>query len=455
MSTPTKNFCNFRRGPRQAYDSGMRPALCTIILTLIIGARVAQACDCAGPSPGPCQLLAGDAVVFVGTVVAVQPDGYRFRIDENLTPYDGKSLFVSAGPCSYEFAVGKQYVVFADAWNEDLHVSNCSPTMQVQNAQALLPQLRAMRDKQPIASVYGTLRRTLRNDAATWDDSYVRPLANITVRLKSGNKTFAAKTDQKGVYAFYGLGPGAYQASADLPPTLEIAQQILREPEPPFTLARNECYDYDLNALPTGEIDGRVIGTDGKPLRGVSAGLFRADRYAEDDGRWEFQKDSEPFRFDHLPAGDYVLLFNSPGGIDPNNPYPKTFYPGVTDRGHSALIHLADGQKITNADIHVTGARPTRALTIKLLWEGDSSEYMQPWIIIDAGEGVAPYPKKSDGGAYVVNLLSTSHYLVRARALCQTSLAELETNSLMVDGADASASTITLTFPKRTCEKKQ
>ena len=37
-----------------------------------------------------------------------------------------------------------------------------------------------------------------------------------------------------------------------------------------------------------------------------------------------------------------------------------TFFPDVHDRESAVVIHLAEGQQISNADIHVLAASPTR-----------------------------------------------------------------------------------------------
>src|SRR2546429_5853696 len=51
---------------------------------------------------------------------------------------------------------------------------------------------------------------------------------------------------------------------------------------------------------------------------------------------------------DALPICDYILVFNSSNRIDPEAPFPRTFYPGASDLKQAGRIHLEEGQHITD-----------------------------------------------------------------------------------------------------------
>jgi hypothetical protein len=102
----------------------------------------------------------------------------------------------------------------------------------------------------------------------------------VVVRLQSRGKSFEAKTDKQGAYAFEVLPKGTYRISGDLPPTLEVAQ-FGREPAV-FELLDRSGYESEITAMPSGQISGRVIGPDGAPLRSTSVELYRADQYGEE-----------------------------------------------------------------------------------------------------------------------------------------------------------------------------
>jgi hypothetical protein len=72
-----------------------------------------------------------------------------------------------------------------------------------------------------------------------------------------------------------------------------------------------------------------------------------------------------PFEFYHLPGDDYVLVFNPKTDENPDAPVPTTFYPRATNLEGSQAIHLADGQYLLNADIHVSDPLPTRQIAVR------------------------------------------------------------------------------------------
>src|ERR1700728_4142020 len=174
-----------------------------------------RGCTCSDASPGACPGLQAGDVVFVGTVTGVEciayalpkaaassdpppdqtgnastkppaPDAsvkaaatadaiasrltrYHFRIDERFAPAQASALAEEIdifsggedGDCGYRFKAGQQYVVFTHHGTEGrLFATICSGTRPVSDAKALLPQLRAMRNGQRVASVFGVAAGT-------------------------------------------------------------------------------------------------------------------------------------------------------------------------------------------------------------------------------------------------------------------------------------------------------
>jgi hypothetical protein len=211
------------------------------------------------------------------------------------------------------------------------------------------------------------LIRTLEGYKAIWQEDYVRPLPNVLIRLTSDKKSLETRTDDDGVYFFHHVPPGKYRVSAELPPNLELGETIGPDPPPPLELERGACARLDLYALPTGGISGKVIGPDGKPLISTSAELYRASQYGEKvlglfgyQGKARPGEDWKPFEFYHLPAGDYILVFNGQDKEGPGSPFPRTFYPHAPDRKSSQIIHLSEGQQILDANIYVIAPSQTQ-----------------------------------------------------------------------------------------------
>jgi len=217
--------------------------------------------------PGPCSLLDQAQVIFVGTALE---GGDRFRVTEAFKGIRGDRAHV-VGLRTHHYEVGEQYLVFASVFEKHpdgplLVESDCSLGRRLDYAAAILEQLRAEKSGKPVAAVYGVLY------------GYPGPLPNILVRLRSVGKSYEARTDEQGAYAFRRLPPGTYQVSAELPPNLVLGQSILSGAPPP-ELSRRSCSENDLYALRTGRIAGRVFGPDGKVLHDAGVELYRASEY--------------------------------------------------------------------------------------------------------------------------------------------------------------------------------
>jgi hypothetical protein len=99
---------------------------------------------------------------------------------------------------------------------------------------------------------------------------------------------------------------------------------------------------------------------------------------------------------------------------------------------------------------------PTRKVTINLLWDGGKpQDYYAPDVIVEASEGVRPYPYKISDDTYSLSLLLNAKYTVRAEAYCQMGTAgKAESDTATVDGGDAVISEVTLTLHASECVRK-
>jgi hypothetical protein len=276
------------------------------VVLLLAGLITVRGADCAGPIPWSCSLLSRGKAIFVGTAGGHEKGSLtvQFRVTEAFKGVKGDWIDVVQYPDSLNFVAGEQYLVFAGpcAWARGGCLTNgaCSDTREVKYAAAILDQLRAEKSGRPIAAVYGTL--------STWEAR--DPLSNIRVRLQSGGKTYAARTDGRGVYSFAQLPRGTYQVSADLPSTMVLDWTTVS-----FELSAGSCFANDLYTVPSGRISGRVIGPDRNPLETATVHLFRAGEYREGEiGAFGYQgkdrpsEDWKPFKFDNLASGEFTRL---------------------------------------------------------------------------------------------------------------------------------------------------
>jgi len=391
-----------RRRRFRDYDGGMLRCLLVILGGSAIAFMPVWAQDCSGPGPTKRRVLKYYQAIFIGTVIpSNKASQTRFQVTDQLAGKLGRYVYVYP-TASRDFETDKQYLVFASRcpWESGkgcLTSLPCDDTRPLERASALLKQLRAERSGKPRASVFGML---LYQQEDQW-----RPLLNTVVRLHNGRRSFEARTDEQGAYSFEQLGGGNYRVSADLPPNMEIAG-LLGSPPEPFDLPSHTSLEHDILVFPTGRIAGTVIGPGDKPLHATSVSLYRADYYQQGKaGVYGYQgphgpheENWRPFEFDHLPAGDYILVFNYADFVERDAPFHRTFYPHAAKVEDAQIIHLAAGQQITNADIHVGEAAALREITVRVAWSGKGPTGWVPVRIVAEGPGTRTWlaePKKT------------------------------------------------------------
>ncbi|HEY4951031.1 MAG TPA: hypothetical protein VIH88_11900 [Candidatus Acidoferrales bacterium] len=409
-----------------------------------------HACTCSKLPPGKCPGLQSDDVVFLGTVTdvaAVAADvttaesataaantneanpgaapqtiapitRYHFHIDEKFAGPDTADIDVFSGgddaDCGYYFKKGEQYIVFTQQETEGrLFAVVCSNTRPVSEGRALLPQLRSMRNHDRVASVFGVLRRADPPLLAPTDDPE-DPIPHIKLKLRSKDDRFSTSTGPDGVYSFYDVHAGEYVYTADLPARFEFSQKTLKGGLPPFRIPAGACYEYNVNALPTGKIRGSVLGPNGKSLKITSVELYRAGRFdPAQPGLWGFQGSDGKFEFDHIGPGEYLLVFNRMNRVDPNSPFPRTFYPGEPDEAEAKIIKVKDGQQILNANIKLKDGYPTRTVKVQLKWT-DGRPPGELTVTAHAEKGENPAARKIGEGLYEFTLLQSTIYTFSA-----------------------------------------
>ena len=465
-----------------------------VAFILVVLVPVARACTCSPTTPGKCPGLHQGDVVFLGTVTAIEDmpyaaprsEGssdsssppvdivasrltrYHFRIDEKFAGPDAAEVDIFAGgddgDCAYRFKKGEQYLVFTQEETEGrLFATICNGTRPASEAIALIPQLRAMRNGTHVASVFGILRRADPPFLAPADDPD-DPVPNVSLKLRSSIDRFETSTDQNGVYSFYDVHAGEYRFTANLPPRTELTQKTLTGGLPPFKIPDGACFEYNVDALPTGHIRGSVLGAKGKPLSLASVELYRAGSYADSKpGLWAYQGDKGVFDFDHIGPGDYIIVFNRANRKDPNSPYPRTFYPGVADIGDAQPIHLDDGQQLTKVNFRLTEGLPTRQIRVHVKWEKGRPPGTVT-VMAKADHGRNPAAAKISDGLYQFTLLESANYTISAwedlarqggsargkNAPCLPP-SRIDAASVAVAGSDETAKDLLLVFPAVGC----
>ncbi len=354
----------------------LRPLMVLIVALTVSGGVSACSCVEVGDAQAaPCAKISPTPVVFVGTVLEidnppyevstenpeVSQSRYRFQVDEEISGLKAEqqiNIYSGRGgaDCGYHFLKGKQYLVFPYRNNSgQLIATICSQTGPVNDSRFVLTELRAARDSDRVASVYGLLQVGQQPYLSVTDDRPQQPLRNARIELRNDNYVFTSSTDSNGAFSFYSVPAGAYHVRADLPPNMELARPTLKGPLPSVNLVAGDCAEYNIVALPTGRIRGKVVGPDHIPMKFAEVELFRSDKYQDSAllTEWrEVQNQSGFFEFTHVSPGDYILVYNNEGPTTANSG-PRCFYPGVPNISGAQRIHIEDGQQLLTADIHV------------------------------------------------------------------------------------------------------
>lgn len=335
----------------------MLARVCFAVLVLLTIPAMVAACTCL-PDLGPCsqRWRTGD-VIFVGTVKSRVPfngaegsglfDGgyiYYVQVTESLRgPYiAGQEVAIETGygggDCGYPFIAGNEYLVYASG-KKGLGTNICMPTQPRAMAGGVIRQLRNVRDRRAIDTLFGAIG--VGPTGASFQDLVdAKTLANVPVRVIDSNKReYSTKTDSEGVYSFNSLPPDKYTIEVDLPAGLSTWQ---RNEGKPFTIEikENAHCRADLFARPDGRIAGIVRNSNGKALAGFvtirPADPKEAEVANRRGGLPGYTTEDGTFTLWQLPPGQYRLLFYPKVG-------DKITFANVT---YSDVVEIGFGQHV-------------------------------------------------------------------------------------------------------------
>ncbi len=175
------------------------------------------------------------------------------------------------GDCSYHFVVGVSYLVYTSGVADSFATSICTLTSPEVAAFGALRELRAIRDGQPVDSLFGEVS-LLSPKAERWLLSLIKmqPLGDVAVRVTdSAGGVRSTKTDERGVFAFEWLPPDRYRIEEDLPAELRAvsdrADKALVVDLTDKEATRIGCR-ADIRARSDGQISGMVMDSQGRSV---------------------------------------------------------------------------------------------------------------------------------------------------------------------------------------------
>jgi len=180
------------------------------------------------------------------------------------------------------------------------------------------------------------------------------PIAGAQLKLfgSDGSRTQGA-ADRKGRFTFSGLEAGPYHLEAE-----RVGFVPLPWSRTVLTLAAGEqIKDFTVRLTPQAAISGTLLDAEGAPAANVYMYVlqptWRNGKRVLTTAGGAQSNDAGEFRIAGLATGDYLLraqpreLAVPPGEDKIKRIYVATWYPGVTEPGAAAALHLAAGDERT------------------------------------------------------------------------------------------------------------
>jgi hypothetical protein len=307
----------------------------------------------------------GYDAIFVGTVTELISkresagnrrwiSGYvmRFSVDEALRGTIGTEVLVrtgnGGGDCGMPLKPGSRFLIFAYK-DEDGELSTgiCSGNQRAPvgpEGEAVVAPLRELAKKET-GSIFGMVTQA----RVQWQGDDVKELqvtpTGYVLLDASGAGSAQAISRPDGSYRFDSLLPGTYTIT----PRLPAGWDMDREYEDRYTVqvAPGSCEHVGFQLRPSTRIKGRVVFPPGASDKGVTVIAIPASMNVESkySGAQDFALDKDG-RFDiwPLPPGEYFVGVNITSSPSADEPFPPTYYPGVTLKNAAQVVHLSQGQ---------------------------------------------------------------------------------------------------------------
>ena len=181
------------------------------------------------------------------------------------------------------------------------------------------------------------------------------------IRIIGKNRTYVATTDKNGVYELYDVPPGRYVLEPELKSGWKVDEFHLTRPPTrsemmhgrrpsnrvAFSLRPRSHFGIDFSLRLNNHVSGTVYDSNSKPMHWVCVTLVSAN----DEGAPicnDLTDELGRFQIDSIEAGDYVILLTYEDKTTTGMPFPKHYYPGVTEREKATTITVKHGESVTN-----------------------------------------------------------------------------------------------------------
>ena len=328
----------------------------TALLSVLSISFPAFSCSCAEPPP-PCQAIGHSELVFIGTVTQLESPVHGFKtasmtIDRAFKGQlkETESLFDDGMCDGPHLEVGKQYLMYTRrSSGGSIPARGCTRSRSIEYADEDLAYLKQYSSGKVSTNVSGTVQFRPDQDQAV---AGLTPLKDVLIRLVRGEKRFETTTNSLGKYSVSDLPVGNYSIEADL------SGYRGWWPQGKVSIQPKGCAVADILMSVDRRIQGVILDSLGMPAPGalvemisVQPGVDRLNQpilldVSNEEGRYEING---------VPPGEYFLGTNVKSTPTKSHPYPRVFYPGVSDSKEAIVVTVGQAAATRNYDLRVPG----------------------------------------------------------------------------------------------------
>jgi hypothetical protein len=316
----------------------------------------------------PCESYSQSTAVFIGVAGApvdrwVQlPDHPPLQM--KLTPMTVERAYVGVQtPVMYVLplgndyrpAPGRRYLVYGRGYHPP-HIVMASPPSSAKDVDAAAGDIAFLDSLMPGVKG-GTISGVVQLKDRTYDGITrdATPLDRVVVRIFTEKYSTEAVTESDGKFSAT-VPAGTYELKPELPEgvvTWDSTSEIHT------VVADGGCSVVTIDTLFNGRVRGVLRGPDGRPLSGTSVDLVPTDIEPDKTGHVKGMGSVSTnirgeFEFAGRPPGRYYLGVGLYSGPNANGPsYPRTYYPGTTDKQSAIPVIIERGRAADGHDFSI------------------------------------------------------------------------------------------------------
>ena len=352
---------------------------------LMVATR-AWACSCNGNWSSVKQAWEKAPFVFLGTVEIADPDedgsqtifkeqSVRIRVDEAFKGVSKGQLIElreGANDCAAKFRTSQRAAFYLHGTPGDWAVPPC--TRALGNPEPAGDDLLFLRGLP--RSAIGT---RLSGEVELYEDSPTQAFRRVGGVAKVGVKILGPKgftqetiTNAAGAYEVYGLRPGRYSVSIEVPNGLKVKFPLVAGSSgtgdiASVELAANSNASVGFVLQADTRLSGRMFDTQGAAMTGVCIDLEPVEGRGENGARFfDCSKAGGLFGMEMMPPGKYWLVARDEVRVDLLKSQSTLFYPGVRDRQRATIVSIEAGQYVERLDIRMPSDEKRHKITGRL-----------------------------------------------------------------------------------------